>query len=503
VGDDDDSADAAPGECGGDAGVFADFVLEWATAMAISGRTIGIGGPQLVQDTVITNYQSASFVEVQDPQNPTPGELFGANGFQQGFNVRDVNTTFTGGTDPNPTALTALDVRTGNLDNLLFHPQSDFFGVVAGHYGVVTVLVSGIEQEENYLLIETANGEPLIGSVIRLNDASPHFPRLTLEDVDGAKITTVRDLGSLEYFDERNVIGRIDATELITPSASVEPPDLEGDDDDAGDDDDVGADDDDSAEEEDSSDIEVTDTDRFQFQLGGQQLVGIWVDRRTSSLAGEAALSDPFIAVMPFDDVPDAFDYSQWGFGPATGPCYDAALYNYPVVMPTWIAAQGNLISDPVSADEASFDATGSRPGAHGLTYGCLYDHDQDGVADVDETIPENLLEQILLRQGERLAVDPDAFLNTFDDLVLPAIALDVTVPWYSADYIDFDSNESPDDEFVTNVKQHNIGGRQVAEGEEAVWFGYLPAGDYIIIVGDASGGAGAYDLSLRTLVTP
>ena len=48
----------------------------WATAMAVSGRTIGDGGPQMVPDTVITNYQTASPVAVQDPQNPQPIRTF-------------------------------------------------------------------------------------------------------------------------------------------------------------------------------------------------------------------------------------------------------------------------------------------------------------------------------------------------------------------------------------------------------------------------------------------
>ncbi len=500
-GDDDDSAGGGSGECTGDDEVFEEFVLQWATAMAVSGRTIGDGGPQLVADTVVTNYQTSSPVIVQDPQNPQPGELFGANGFQQGFNVRDLNITYTGGTEPaGATALDSLNVRTGNLDVLMFHPQSDFFGVVAGNYGVVAVLVSGLEQPENYLLIETGLGEPLIGNVIRLNDASPHEPRLTLEDVDGAKLTTVRDLGLLTMFEERNLIGRIDGSESVPASPSVEPPELGDDDDSAG----ARADDDDSGEEEEESELEITDTDRFRFTLDNQHLVGIWVDRRVSTIAGNAELQDPFLAVMPVDDVPDAFDYSLWGFGPSTGPCFDPALYSYPVIMPAWLGPQANLSNDPTAdAGLASFEALASVPGSDPITWGCLYDSDLDGIPDAEESAPENLAEQIILRQAENLAADPAHYELTFDSLAPPAVALDVTTPFFSADFIDLDSNESPDDDFATNVQQHNIGGRQVADGEEAVWFGYLPAGEYMIIVGDGSGSEGPYDLSLRTLVGP
>ena len=76
----------------------------------------------------------------------------------------------------------------------------------------------------------------------------------------------------------------------------------------------------------------------------------------------------------------------------------------------------------------------------------------------------------------------------------------DVSSPFFDESFVDLDSNEIPDDEFATSIKQHNIGGRQVESGEEAVWYGYLPDGDYMLIVGDASGGEGTYDLSLRIL---
>ena len=107
------------------------------------------------------------------------------------------------------------------------------------------------------------------------------------------------------------------------------------------------------------------------------------------------------------------------------------------------------------------------------------------------------------MRQEENLKILPDYYAGTFETLAAPGNPLDVTTSFFSSDFIDLDSNESPDDDFATSIPQHNIGGRQVAEGEEAVWSGYLPAGDYMVIVGDGSGSEGPYDLSLRTLLTP
>ena len=483
---------------------FADFALQWATAMVISGRT-NAAGTALVPDSVVPNFGLSGLVAVQDPQNPQPGELFGANGFQQGFNVRGINRTYSGGTDAGgATEILAQRVRTENLDPLVFHPQADFFGSVAGNYGTVAILISGLEQPVNYLIIESEGGAELIGNVIRIDDTDPDNMAVTLEDVDGAKITTVKDLGTLDELGlERRVIGRVDPAETIDVISAIEPPELLSDDDDsAGDDDDSAAgaraDDDDSAGEEATA---ISDTDRFAFSLSAVTTVGIWVDRRISSLAGGTELEDPFLAVALESDVPDAFDETMWDFGPNYGICPDpgtylpgTSVYFYPLVVPSFVANQGNLLSNP----EFSGDFTpiiGEGPIAE---YACSVDHDQDGVADADEAAPESLGAQILQRQAENLALDPAFYANTFE--LLPQGALDVTTPFYSAAFIDVDSNETPDDDVATAFKAANVGGRAAEEGEEAVWLGQLPPGDYLIIVGGANDATGPYDLSVRVV---
>ena len=511
---------------------FEEFGLQWATAMAISGR-LNEAGTALVPDSIVPNYGNSVNVTVQDPENPQPGELFGANDFQQGFNVRGINRTFTGGMDPaGAEEILEERVRTENLDPLVLHPQADFFGTVAGNYGVAVVLISGLEQPVNYLVLESEDGSELLGNVIRIEDTDPYNMAVTLEAVDGAKITTIRDLGELDNLGaERRVIGRIDEAEEFDIVAALEPPELgddddsaTGDDDDSafgddddsafgddddsafGDDDDsaVGAragDDDDSAEEEEA--IEITDTDRYRFTLTSVTTVGVWVDRRISDLGGGTALTDPFFAIALESDVPDAFDYTMWDFGPNFGLCPDPgfyipgeSVYLYPVVMPDFIAAQGNLLSDPTFDDASEFvPAVGTGPEPQ---YTCEVDHDQDGIADADEPEPETLAQQILQRQAENLALDPAFYANTFE--LLPEGALDVSVPFYSAAFIDVDSNEEPDDELATALMAANIGGRAAETGEEAVWAGQLPPGDYLIIVGGVDGATGPYDLSVRVI---
>ena len=226
--------------------------------------------------------------------------------------------------------------------------------------------------------------------------------------------------------------------------------------------------------------------------------VAVWVDRRIASLGGGVELDDPFVAVALESDVPDAFDETMWDFGPNFGICPDPGVYIpgtsvffYPLVMPAFVAAQGNLSSNPVVEEFTPLIGTGSIP-----EYTCDIDHDQDGLADADEAEPDSLAAQIIQRQAENLDLDPSFYQNTFE--LLPEDALDVTVPFYGANFIDVDSNENPDDEVATAYMAANVGGRAAEVGEEAVWMGQLPPGDYIIIVGGAGGSTGAYDLSVR-----
>jgi hypothetical protein len=77
---------------------------------------------------------------------------------------------------------------------------------------------------------------------------------------------------------------------------------------------------------------------------------------------------------------------------------------------------------------------------------------------------------------------------------------MDFTVPFFNADFLDLDSSEWPDDDFATSLPALSLGGRAVAGGEEAVWTGTLPPGDYILLVGATGGSTGPYELSIRIL---
>lgn len=464
---------------------FEQLVQQWATAMAATGRLNAAGG-QLVADEVVPNFSASATVAV--PASPVEGDLVGADGFQQGFNLRGFNRTWTGGSDPaGATELEELRVLAQNLDLLVYHPQADFFGEVAGGYGVVAILVSGLEQPVNNLLIETVSGEDLLGQVFRIGDEAPSGRLLVLEDIDGARITTVRELGGIPVDgEETRVIGRIDPSETIDLAVSP-PPDAPG------------------------TPLSLVpgaldDTDRYGFSLSAVTTLGVLVDRRYSDLYGGAALADPFVAVVQASDLPDAWDYSMWGMGPtpADGPCFDPALFDYPAVMPDFVAAQANLAGDP-TVDwswepilwwQPELETDPEPP------LSCAIDLDQDDVPDALEAFPSSLHAQVVQRQAENLELDPAFYVDPWS-LMADFASVDISQPFWGAGFIDVDSNEVPDDDFVTSFPALALGGRAVGGGEEAVWYGTLPPGDYVLVVGGAGGSTGPYDLSVRTAAVP
>ena len=464
---------------------FDSLAQQWATAMAASGRLDAAGG-QLVLDDAVPNFVASTTVAV--PSSPAEGDLVGADGFQQGFNVRGINRTFTGGSDlAGAVELEELRVLAQNLDPLVYHPQADFFGQVAGGYGVVAVLVSGLEQPVGHLLIETVSGEDLLAQVFRISDELPSARLLVLEDIDGARITTARELGAIPVDgEETRVVGRIDPSEEIDLAVSPEP-DAPG------------------------TPLSLVpglleDTDRYTFSLSAVTTLGVMVDRRYSDLSGGATLADPFVAVVQATDLPDAWDYSQWSMGPspADGPCWDPALFDYPSVMPDFVGAQANLAADPkvdwswapVTSWQPELDTDPEPP------LSCAIDLDQDDVPDALEAFPATLHAQVIQRQAENLRVDPDFYEDPWS-LLAGFQNVDLGQPFWGVDFFDVDSNEVPDDDFVTAFPALALGGRAVAGGEEAVWYGTLPPGEYVLVVGGAGGVIGPYDLSVRTVAAP
>jgi hypothetical protein len=306
-----------------------------------------------------------------------------------------------------------------------------------------------------------------MGNAVRVLDEDPHDPKLILEDVDGPLLTSTRAVPTLALNgEESTIIGEFDEAEevdVFQNDGQVLP-------------------------------VLIPDTDRYGFSLTEATHIGVWVDRRITDFGGAVDVVDPFIAVALASDVPDALDFSSWNFGPTTGPCADPGLFAYPQHMPVWIAAQANLSIIPEVGSAPLGPVSAANPA------NCALDHDQDGILDVDEYHPARLSEQIRYRQAIHIDANPNFYAGTFDTLPNP---LAVDAPFFGADFIDVDSNEAEDpfDVYAASFPRWNIGGRSMEVGEDAVWQGVLPAGDYVIIVGDAEGSVGPYSLSVRAIV--
>ena len=444
-----------------------DFLLTWATAVATSGME----DPQSPGDPLVPASELPPFLP------PTtvvvtglPGDLIGANGYPQGFGLRGLNPWVLDGLNAaGGTPVPERAVRAENFDVLPFHPYADFYTQIAGEGGIAAVLISRIDDEQAYLFLETSGGEDLLGRVVRLEDVAPTAFPLTLEDVFSALPTYVRPLGALDPGGaERRVIGVIDGPQTLWavplhggPVSSL-----------------------------------MVDTDRYGFSLLAPTRVAAWIDRRYDDLAGTVPLDDVWLAVMRQSDLPDAFDYARWNAGPMGYPCSDPSIYQYPAVIPDFIVAQGVLIPDPVVSAVLPTPVTGGPTS----TLTCAVDFDQDGVADVDEAMPATFAEQIRQHQAENLANDAAFYAGTWSTLPSPWTAPDPTAPFFLSDGIDLDSNEVPDDERARADLVANAGGRSVAGGEEALWEGMLPAGDWVVVVGGVGGAEGPYDLSVRVL---
>ncbi len=354
-------------------------------------------------------------------------------------------------------------VATRGPDPAVFHAQAPFSGrIAAGGFAVVEA--SGFGGPTAFLVIQST-GPALQGAVVRLADESPSDLLTSVEQVGWAVDTALEDLGLVAAATPRRVVANLDPPTTVGSSTPG------------------------------SDDIPVADVDRFLFSLDAAATVGVQLHRRYLDRGLAFTLDDPFVAVVPRGDLPDAHDPDMWGFGPATGPCGDPALIAYPNVMPDWLAAQAILLPDPVAV-EAPFTASGAVPGSD-ESLGCGVDQDADGVPDTAEEAPANLIEQVALRQAQNLATDPDHYLGTFDTLADPR---DVTAPFFDAGFVDIDSNEAPDDDRAARVLALGIGGRSTNAAEDAVWIGELPAGEYVVVVGDADGGVGPYDLEVRIL---
>lgn len=454
-----------------------ELVLYWQVSMATAGREKS-DGSALVSEDEWPPYDAATTVTAPT-SSPSAGDLYGANGYQQGINLAGVNTFMEGGfTDGGTAENVERRVTTSGLDLSTMVTGFNYFGYVAANYGTQVTRLSDIPYDEGALLVD-ALGSGYIGVVVRLEDpASPDyiveniFSSTDATDVSlqalPADGTPIRALGAIQD-KGASFIRTADGEEELAP---------------------------------------VYDTDRFLLDLTDRAAsetvkISVHLERRYVDRSGTVGPSDPWLSVVPKNLVPhptvSTINSSSCSGHPIT--------FAYPSSVTEHLYYQLFLSSDAVGTDfqseeeegdsgatdgggtggegggEAStdFDPCGTLPdddtGA-ATTLDCTNDFDLDGVPDALEALPSTFLQQVQVMQCN--AYGRGGFVPVGSEII-------------DTDHIDEDEDSYFD-------RAANLGGLFGEDGEEAYLETELTGGaEYLIVVG-AGDDTGPYELTVTQL---
>jgi hypothetical protein len=430
---------------------FSELVLGWQVALLTTGVTGADGNPLLSEtddfgEPVWPPFAASTTLSAPT-ERPDPGDYYGANGYQQGINVRGDNRTFIGGTTASPVEDEDARVRMDGTDHTTMVTGYPFYGYVAENYGAQVIRLSDIPLDAASLFVDAA-GTGYTGVVIRWKDATAQD--LAVEDIFSSTDANSLRLPALPEGGERiTAVGGINLPGAVTvvPTSGA------------------------------SSTAEVQDTDRWLLDLTDRPItaqveVAIWLERHFENTDGDLGLFDPWVAVVPSSLVP-----TPTVSGTRTSACPGSAAFAYPISLLEHLNAQLMLSgSSGASGVSADFDACGV-PADTATT--CANDFDGDGVLDEAEPAPQSFLEQVQVQQCTLAGGDATAFTP--------------------ADSSIFDLDEVDEDEESEAVRAYNVGGRSGEDGEDALLLARLSGGQtYTIIVGGA-GDTGTYELTLRT----
>lgn len=431
---------------------FDDLVVRWQVALLTTGVTTD-DGDTLVSDATYTPYAEASSVSAPTSE-PSPGDYYGANGYQMGINIRDVNTYMEGGTTSAASENLDNRVLLNGTDHYTHVTGLEFSGFIEANYGAQVVRMVGVPYRATSVEIQ-GSSSGLVGAVVRWND--PSEVDYAVEDIfsptdaNNIEIPSLPATGQPVY-----AIGNISSPGLTVVV--------------------------DSDGEE--TETEVLDTDRWLLDLSdrsGEEIeVAIWLDRRFDE-EGDVSLTDPWLAIVPTSYVPTpSVD------GTTRGACADGVDFTYPSSVLEYLYYQVYLSAEAFeeSSDEedggidpSEFDACGTLS-EDALT--CGDDWDLDGVADTDEPQPATFVEQVWVMQCTAAGGDASAY-----DAVTEEI---------------FDEDSTDDDDSYSFNRGLNLGGQSWEEGEEAYMVVTLDGGSkYLLIVG-AGDDTGSYEMTLQVL---
>jgi hypothetical protein len=443
-----------------------ELVVGWQVALATAGLQNSSGDP-LVDESEWPSYGASTTISAPIT-SPEEGDLYGANGYQTGINISGINRFMEGGTTSSPIENEDRRVKTDGADFQTLVTGIDYYGFVSANYGAQVVRLADIPYEAATLRID-ASGSGYIGVVVRLND--PGTVDFAVENIFSSTDPTSLELPALPT-DGSPVHGY----------GEVQPPGVTY----------IAASGGETA-------AEVADTDRWILDLSDRGVdteveVAVHLTRRHVDANGTEGPSDPWVAVVPQEAVPNPTTATLQQTCTDDGAIsfrFPSAVLEYlyyqvflsgtsfdsvEEIEDTGLSGEGEGEGEDEVEGGDGFDPCGAKAGA---TLSCAVDYDRDEVSDETEPQPTTFLQQINTL-GCAL-VDND--LGSFE-------------AYEAADIFDFDELDSDDESYYDRAA--GLGGRSVSVGEEAFYKGTLMGGEQYVIVVGAGTGQGAYELQVR-----
>jgi hypothetical protein len=368
-----------------------DLVLRWQVAMLSSHSTLSTSGLD-IDPTEFEPYSTP--ISIQAPHNnPTTGDLYGANGYQMGIDIGGENDYVIEGTTNQPATVSTTQM--GHTDFLHFAYGQEFFGYVASGYSAQVVRLVDLPFEETELTV-ISNTDNYHVAIVRAEDPV-EFNYAKENSLTPLDVNTI-DLPELPT-DGKKIYGLGELYGGASGSLSVSTIDPDGG----------------------SGSGNVYDTDRWLLSMDsyptGQAVdVAIWMNLKRSDMNGSVGLADPWMAVVDsdylavpthqgFTSCPD--EDSAWNF---PNSLLEHLFYQ---VIPSTIPfcsetdeieahSCEDLGSDDEDEDTAAeedtggFDPCGSE---NGDSMDCDEDWDGDGVHNEDEPLPQSIVEQVQVMQ--------------------------------------------------------------------------------------------------------
>jgi hypothetical protein len=431
----------------------------WQVAMLSTG-VINDAGDALLDEDAYPPYADAEIISAPIT-NPSSGDLYGANGYQSGINIKGDNIYVEGGTTSDPEEDESKQIRMGNSDFFNHIFGQEFYGYIEDSYSAQVVRLANVPFDEVTLEIR-ASGSDYIPLVVRWSDPVDNY---AIESSPSPTDVNLLSLPALPL--DGKPIYAIGGISDVGYTASI---DIEG------------------AEEV----QKVYDTDLWYLDLTDREsaeevTVAIWMDRRYGETAGTIDLEDPWLAVVPsaYVAIPSVTTTNS-------DSCADGYSFAYPASVLDHLYYQifpsSTSFSDAGNSDDTGSEDTGSALGdfdpcgdvAEDVTT-CDTDWDRDSVLDADEPTPTTFLEQLQTMQCTLVGGDMTGITPASSDV--------------------FDDDEHDSDSDASYDRRLNLGGTSAESGEGAYIKTTLTGGGTYILVVGAGDDTGAYELTVQQVI--